>query len=83
MFVPEFEEVMNKLAEDDISSPLVSRFGVHLIQVTERRRVDLSPREMRDSVRAQLKETRSEEAYSTWVKDIRARAFVEMREPPQ
>jgi peptidyl-prolyl cis-trans isomerase SurA len=83
MFVPEFEEVMNKLAEDDISSPLVSRFGVHLIQVTERRRVDLSPREMRDSVRAQLKETRSEEAYSTWVKDIRARAFVEVREPPQ
>ena len=83
MFVPEFEEVMNKLAEDDISNPLVSRFGVHLIQVTERRKVDLSPREMRESVRAQLKETRSEEAYSSWAKDIRARAFVEMREPPQ
>ena len=83
MFVPEFEEVMNKLSEDDISNPLVSRFGVHLIQVTERRRVDLSPREMRESVRAQLKETRSEEAYSSWAKDIRARAFVEMREPPQ
>jgi peptidyl-prolyl cis-trans isomerase SurA len=83
MFVPEFEEVMNQLAEGEISNPLVSRFGVHLIRVTERRRVDLSPRELRDSVRNQLKESRYEEAFTTWAQDIRGRAFVEMREPPQ
>ena len=83
MFVPEFEEVMNRLAEGEISNPVVSRFGVHLIQLVERRRVDLSPRELRDSVRAQLKEMRFEEAYATWARDIRARAFVDMREPPQ
>lgn len=83
MFVPEFDEVMNRLAEGEISNPVVSRFGVHLIQLVERRRVDLSPRELRESVRAQLKEMRSEEAFVTWAQDIRARAFVEMREPPQ
>jgi peptidyl-prolyl cis-trans isomerase SurA len=74
---------MNRLAEGEISNPVVSRFGVHLIQLVERRRVDLTPRELRDSVRAQLKEMRVEEAFSTWARDVRNRAFVEMREPPQ
>lgn len=82
MFVPEFEEAMDRLAEDEISLPLVSRFGVHLIQVVERRRVDLSPRELRESVRNQLRALRYEEAFTTWAQDIRARAFVEMREAP-
>lgn len=83
MFVPEFEEVMNRLADGEISEPLVSRFGVHLIQVVERRRVDLNPRELRESVRAQLRQSRYEEAFVAWAQDVRARAFVEMREPPQ
>lgn len=83
MFVPEFEEAMNRLAEGEISNPVVSRFGVHLIQLVERRRVDLTPRELRDSVRAQLKEMRVEEAFSAWARDVRNRAFVEVREPPQ
>ncbi len=83
MFVPEFEEVMNHLKEGEISEPMVSRFGVHLLQVIERRRAELSPREVREAVRNQLRESRYEETYSTWAQDLRARAFVEMREPPQ
>jgi peptidyl-prolyl cis-trans isomerase SurA len=82
-FVPEFEQAMNRLNEGEISNPVVSRFGVHLIQLVERRRVDLSPRELRDAVRAQLQESKYEEAYSVWARDLRERAFVEMREPPQ
>jgi peptidyl-prolyl cis-trans isomerase SurA len=83
MFVPEFEEVMNKLKEGEISQPLVSRFGVHLIQLIERRRVELGAREVRELVRNQLRETKLEEAYTTWARDVRERAYVEMREPPQ
>jgi peptidyl-prolyl cis-trans isomerase SurA len=83
MFVPEFEEVMNQLAEGEIGNPLVSRFGVHLIQVAERRRVDLSPRDLREMARDQLRETRYKEAYATWAQDIRERAFVDMRDAPQ
>jgi peptidyl-prolyl cis-trans isomerase SurA len=82
LFVPEFEEVMNQLTENEISQPVVSRFGVHLIQVTDRRRVDLNPREMRDYARSVLRETRLDEAYGVWARDIRERAFVEFREPP-
>jgi peptidyl-prolyl cis-trans isomerase SurA len=83
MFVPEFEEVLNRLAEGEMSDPVVTRFGVHLIRLTERRQVDLNPRELREWARNQLKETRSDEAFTTWAQEVRGRAFVEMREPPQ
>ena len=82
-FVPEFEEVMNALAPGQISAPLTSRFGVHLIQLTERRTATLSQREQREAVREMLRESRLEEAYATWERDVRARAYVDLREPPQ
>ncbi len=82
-FVPEFEDVMKQLKEGEISQPTVSRFGVHLIQLTERRRVELSPREVRELVRTQLRETKLEESYAAWARDVRERAYVELREPPQ
>lgn len=83
MFVPEFEEVMNRLAPSQISDPLTSRFGSHLIQLTERRKVALSPREQRETVRALLREKKLDEAYTTWAQNLRGRAYVELREPPQ
>jgi peptidyl-prolyl cis-trans isomerase SurA len=82
MFVPEFEDAMNRLRDGEIAPPMVSRFGVHLIQLLERRRTELNQREVRDSVRAILRESKLDEAYVSWAKDIRERAFVEMREPP-
>jgi peptidyl-prolyl cis-trans isomerase SurA len=83
MYVPEFEDVMNRLGEGEISKPVVSRFGVHLIQLTDRRRTELGPREVRELVRGQLREAKLEEAYVAWARDVRERAFVELREPPQ
>jgi peptidyl-prolyl cis-trans isomerase SurA len=81
-FVPEFEEAMNKLPLGGISPPVVSRFGVHLIQVLERRDVALETKQLREQARAVLREQKFEEAYLEWAKDLRARAYVEMREPP-
>lgn len=83
MFVPEFEQVMNQLAPGQLSEPLVSRFGVHLIQVEERRRATLSVREQREWVRNVLREQKATEAYSAWALDLRGRAYIEYREPPQ
>lgn len=83
MFVPEFEEVMNKLDDLAISAPLVSRFGVHLLQVMERRRVELTPRELREMARMELRASRYDKAFETWAQEVRARAFVEYRELPQ
>lgn len=83
MFVPEFEQVMNALAPGQVSDPLISRFGVHLIQVTERRETKLSSREQRELARAALREKKIEEAYQLWLQEVRGRAYVEFREPPQ
>lgn len=83
MFVPEFEEAMNKLDEQAISAPLVSRFGVHLLQVMERRTVELNPRELREMLRADLRASRYDKAFETWAQEVRARAFVEYREASQ
>lgn len=82
-FVPEFEEVMNRLAPGQVSDPLVSRFGVHLIQLTERRNATLTPSEQRETVRAMLREKKLDEAYTAWAQEIRGKAYVELREPPQ
>ena len=80
--VPEFEEVMNSLAPGQISAPMVSRFGVHLIKVVERRTLQLGQREQREAIRSILREKKLNEAYALWVQDLRARAYVEMRDPP-
>jgi peptidyl-prolyl cis-trans isomerase SurA len=81
-YVPEFEEAMNKLSIGGISPPVVSRFGVHLIQVLERRDVALETKQLREQARSVLREQKFEESYLEWAKDLRARAYVEMREPP-
>ena len=83
MFVPEFEEVMNKLQLGQLADPLVSRFGVHLIQVLERREAPVSERELRDLARNQLREKKYEETYQLWAQEIRGRAYVEYRDAPQ
>lgn len=82
-FVPEFEEAMNKLSVGGISPPVASRFGVHLIQVQERRDTTLDPKEVREQARNVLREQKFEQAYQDWTKDLRLRAYIEMREPPQ
>lgn len=82
-FVPEFEEAMNALPLNGLSEPVVSRFGVHLIQVVDRRRMSLDAKQQREQARNILREQKFDEAYSEWSRDLRARAYIEMREAPQ
>lgn len=81
-FVPEFEEAMNALPIGGVSDPVISRFGVHLIQVVDRRQISLDPKQQREQARNVLREQKFEEAYLEWLRDLRARAYIEMREPP-
>ena len=73
---------MNAWRPGEISDPLVSRFGVHLIQLLERREAKLSQREQREVARNVLREKKLDEAYATWAQEVRGRAYVEYREPP-
>ena len=79
MFVPEFEQVMNQLAPGQIADPLVSRFGVHLLQVMARREAPLSEREQRELARNLVREKKIEEAFILWQQEVRGRAYVEFR----
>lgn len=83
MFVPEFEEVLNALKPGEIADPITSRFGVHLIQLLERRQANLGEREQREVVRNLLRERKMDEAYVRWAQDVVGRAYVERRESPQ
>lgn len=83
MFVPEFEDTLNGLAPGQMSEPIVTRFGVHLIQLLERRQNTLTQREQREIVRNLVREKKLDEAYARWAQDVRGRAYVEFREPPQ
>jgi peptidyl-prolyl cis-trans isomerase SurA len=73
---------MNTLGPGELSQPVTSRFGVHLIQVLERRQADVDPRQVREQARNVLREQRFERAYVDWTRELRSRAYVELREPP-
>jgi peptidyl-prolyl cis-trans isomerase SurA len=83
MFVPEFEQTMNRLRPGQVADPIVSRFGVHLIEVTDRRDAPMSDAEQRTLARNVLREKKVDEAYVAWAEDVRGRAYVELREPVQ
>jgi len=83
MFVPEFEETMNRLPPGEVSDPVVSRFGVHLIEVLERRKNPMTLKEQRDLARNALRESKFEQAFYDWAQEVRGRAFIEYRDEPQ
>jgi peptidyl-prolyl cis-trans isomerase SurA len=82
LFVPEFEAAVSSLAPGKIAEPVLSRFGLHLIQLLERRQTALTQREQRDIARNLLREKKLDEAYALWAQEVRGRAYVEFREPP-
>ena len=82
-FVPEFEEAMNALPVGGISDPVTTRFGIHLIQVVERREITLDARQQREQARNILREKKFDEAFAEWLRDLRGRAYIELRDPPQ
>ena len=82
-FVPEFEQAMNNLNPGQVSEPVVTRFGVHLIRVDERREQVLTSAEQRQLARNMLREKKAQDAFETWAREVRGRAYVEYREPPR
>ena len=82
-FVPEFQQALDQLQPGEVSQPVVTRFGVHLIELVDRRQVQLTQRQQRDMVREAVREKKLEEAYANWLREERARAYVELREPPR
>ena len=78
--VPEFEQAMNQLNINEVSDPVRTEFGWHLIQVVERRQAQLSADKQRDYARAAIREKKLDQAYQDWIRQIRDAATVEIRQ---
>ena len=78
--VPEFESAMNGLKIGEVSEPVESSFGYHLIEVLERKSDDVSKERQRNAARQAIRERKLEEATESWQREVRDRAYVEMRD---
>lgn len=77
--VPQFEKAMNELEIGQISQPVRSPFGWHIIQVLERRKQDMSKEAARLKARQEIRARKADEAYQDWLRELRDRAFVELK----
>jgi peptidyl-prolyl cis-trans isomerase SurA len=77
--VAEFERAMDALKDNEVSPVVQTQFGMHLIQVHERRSRDVSEDRKRAVARQALRERKLEEAYQDWLRQVRDRAYVEIR----
>jgi peptidyl-prolyl cis-trans isomerase SurA len=74
--VPEFERAMNALAPGELSEPVESAFGFHLIQVLERRQA-VSDERARATARQQIHARKADQYYEQWIRRLRDEAYVE------
>lgn len=77
--VPEFERAMDALQPGQVSEPIESPFGYHLIKVLERKTDAVSQERKRSAARAAIREIKIEEAAHDWERQVRDRAYVELR----
>jgi len=76
--VPEFDQAMNRLQIGDVSDPVKTEFGWHLIQVLERREAQLTIEKQRQFARAAIRERKFEQAYQDWLRELRDTATVKI-----
>jgi len=77
--VPPFEEAMNKLQLKQVSGPVRTSFGWHLIEVLERRKQDVTADRERMQAQIAIRQRKADEAFEDWVRQTRDRAYVEVR----
>src|ERR1019366_5989722 len=82
-FVPEFEDAISRLDVGGISDPFVTRFGIHIVQLVERRDVTLDRKQQREQARNILREKKFEAPYADGLRDRRGKPYTERRPPPQ
>ena len=78
-FVPDFEAMIDRLEEGEVSAPFPTPFGWHIVQVLDRREHDSTREVLRSRAREFIRERKREEEYDLWLRRLRGEAFVEYR----
>ena len=78
-FVPEFEQTLNSLADNEISQPFKTQFGWHIIQLLGRREFDNTEEIRRQRAFVQLRESKADEETELWLRRLRDEAYVEVK----
>ncbi|MEN8820531.1 MAG: peptidylprolyl isomerase [Abyssibacter sp.] len=81
-FVPEFEQRLAQLDENEISEPFETQFGIHIVQLLERRERDSAEDIARNQARMAIRQRKIAEEYEDWLRRQRAEAYVELRSAP-
>lgn len=80
--VPDFEAAMAKLKPGQVSEPIRTPYGYHLIQVVERRTAkEGNPERVRVAARQAIRQKKLNEANYNWERELRDEAYVEIRDP--
>jgi len=77
--VPDFERAYMQLKIGEVSEPVRTPFGYHLIQVLERRSAEVNTERRRAQARQALRERKSDDAYTEWLRQLRDQTYVETR----
>ncbi|MCX4165639.1 MULTISPECIES: peptidylprolyl isomerase [Paraburkholderia] len=77
--VPEFERAMNSLQDNQVSDPVRSEYGYHLIQVLGRRDAEGSVSQQMDLARQAIGQRKAEQAYADWLRQLRDTAYVDYK----
>ena len=77
--VPPFEEAMARLEPNEVSAPVQTRFGWHIIQVLERRDHDSTDEFKRNQARELIRKRKTDEELALWLRRLRDEAYVEYR----
>jgi len=76
--IPEFEIEMDNLELNEISQPIKTALGWHLIQVNERREKDLSSESLRQRVKDSLLKQKTDIKFNDWIKTLKEGAHIEI-----
>jgi len=77
--VPEFERAMNNLQDGQISQPIRTEYGYHLIQVLNRREAEGSVQQQMDIARQAIGQRKAEQAYADWLRELRDSSYVQYK----